>query len=370
MRIAVCLSHFFPTVGGAERQMQQLARRWVAAGNPTVVLTRPVRGRPRRENVDGIEIRRVLRTIPWGPCFGISFLTTLAGSLVRFARRFDVVLAAQGPWEAVAAGLSCPVIRKPSVMRVASTGPLGEAAQLSRARGSWLWRTLVLRNRLFLAPSAQAAAELAALGCEASRIRRLANGVDLDMFAPPEAPAADRSRSVLFAGRLAEAKNPLAVLRGWKALGDPADRKLLVAGDGPLTEAMRAMCRDEGLRNVEFLGHCDDMPGVYRRAGILVQPSPQEGCSNVLLEAMASGLCPVATSVSGNVELVSDGTTGRLVRLDDPAALAAAIDELCRDAGSQAELAVAAREHVRRHHDLDRVAAEYLGIFREAMAAS
>ena len=52
-----------------------------------------------------------------------------------------------------------------------------------------------------------------------------------------------------------------------------------------------------------------------------------EGLSNVILEAMASGLPVVATKVGGNAELVRDGITGTLVPADDPTAIANALQD-------------------------------------------
>jgi len=370
LRIAVCLSHFHPTVGGAERQLFQLALRWAAWGHQPVVLTRPVPGLPRREVVEGIEIRRVISTVPLGPLFGLSYLATLAGNLVRLARRFDVVLAGQAPWEAVATGLIANWLGKPSIVRIASVGPRGDIAQLAQARGSALWRRMVLRNGLFLAPSERAYAELVEYGCPPERIRRCTNGVDIERFQSPSSSEApdDRERTALFVGRLSQEKNPLAVLRAWKHLGRRADFRLLFAGGGPLGESLAAYARQESLTGVEFLGHCDDMPSVYRRASICVQTSPHEGCSNALLEAMAAGLCPVASRVPGNIDLVEHDVNGLLFALDADDDLAAALTHLFADAPLRHRLAAAARQRVVERHDLDRVAREYVAWFEELLA--
>jgi len=370
LRIAVCLSHFHPTVGGAERQLFQLASRWAAWGHEPVVLTRRVRGLPRREVIEGIEIRRVISTVPLGPLFGLSYLATLAGNLVRLARRFDVVLAGQAPWEAVATGLVATWLGKPSIVRIASVGPRGDIAQLVRAKGSGFWRRMVLRNGLFLAPSERAYTELLEYGCPAERVRRFSNGVDVERFQPPASsePLSGRERTALFVGRLSEEKNPLAVLRAWKDLGRRAGFHLLVAGDGPLRESLAAYARQESLTNVEFLGHCDDMPSVYRRASICVQTSPHEGCSNALLEAMAAGLCPVASRVPGNLDLVEHDVNGLLVALDGDDEQAAALTRLLADVPLRHRLAAAARQRVVERHSLERVARDYVLLFEELLA--
>ncbi|HEX5446317.1 MAG TPA: glycosyltransferase family 4 protein, partial [Pirellulales bacterium] len=116
LKIAICLAHFHPVVGGAERQMQQLAERWARWGHRPTVLTRRMTGLPRQETLHGVEIRRVIRTWPLGPLFGLSFIGSLAGKLIRSRRDFDVVLDGQMPWEAVATGLVCPPLGKTGVV--------------------------------------------------------------------------------------------------------------------------------------------------------------------------------------------------------------------------------------------------------------
>ena len=152
-----------------------------------------------------------------------------------------------------------------------------------------------------------------------------------------------------------------------KHLGRRGGLHLLVAGGGPLLESLAAYSRQESLAGVEFLGHSDDMPSIYRRASICVQTSPHEGCSNALLEAMAAGLCPVASRVPGNIDLVEHDVNGLLVALDDDDALAAALATLFADAPLRHRLASAARQRVVERHSLDRVAKEYVKLFEELL---
>jgi L-malate glycosyltransferase len=373
LRIAICLSHFHPTVGGAERQIFQLAERWAKWGHEPLVITRRLAGQPSREIVSGIEIRRAISTVSLGPLFGLSFLASLTANLVRFSRRYDCVLAAQAPWEAVAVGLAAPLLRKPSIVRLASVGPRGDVAQLLRAHGGMLWRRSALRNSLFLAPSRIAQSELLELGCPPERIRSFTNGVDVERFHPPESQSpeetAERDRTVIFVGRLSEAKNPRAVLRGWKRLNGHGKYRLLMVGGGPQFEALAAYARQESLKNVEFLGQRSDVPELYRQAAACVQPSPDEGCSNALLEAMASGVCPVVSRVPGNLELVEHESNGLTIALNDDEQLAAALARVLEDVALRQRLSHAARQRVVERNNLDRIAAQYIELFESLRGA-
>jgi glycosyltransferase involved in cell wall biosynthesis len=101
-------------------------------------------------------------------------------------------------------------------------------------------------------------------------------------------------------------------------------------------------------------------------ADVVAIPSRYEGMSNVLLEAMAAGVPVVATSVSGNVDLIEDGVSGRLVPRDDPDALAAALSDVLASPG---DLGARGREIVRRtcemSHVVDLYEEHFLGSLRQ-----
>lgn len=367
LRIAICLAHFYPRVGGAERQMQQLAERWARWGHRPLVLTRRAAGLPRHETLRGVEIHRVIRTWSLGPLFGVSFIGSLAANLARFRRRVDVVLDGQVPWEAVATGLVCPTLRKPTVVVPASTGREGDVGQIVAARGSRLLRRLVRRNDRFVAISSQARRELLEIGCPETAVCSIPYGVDLEHFQAGPAETAERSKTVLYLARLVDVKNPHSLLRAWRRLNGEGRYRLLIAGDGPLAGELRAASQRDGLRNVEFLGQVSDVPAVLRRASVFVLPSFREGCPNSVLEAMAAELCPVVSRAPGNIDLVRHEVNGLLFDYDDDGQITAALARVLDDPALGSRLAAAARQYVVEHHDLDRIARRYLAMFRELL---
>lgn len=128
---------------------------------------------------------------------------------------------------------------------------------------------------------------------------------------------------------------------------------------GPMAEdpAYVQECQDLvaglGLQDaVQFLGF-RDVRDVYPDVGVVVLSSISEGLPLVILEAYAAGVPVVATDVGACRELIEGrdpadralGTSGRVVRIADPAALAAATLELLGDANAwrQAQTAGIAR---------------------------
>ena len=360
LRIVICLSQFHPTIGGAERQLLQLAGRWAAWGHSVRVFTRPVHGAPRRETLQQVQIHRTIYTLPLGPLFGVSLVTCLVAGLLRRALRCDVVMAAQAPWEAVATGIFRRITGAPSAVRLANAGPYGDLRQLQHAKGRRILTWLVKSNRVFLALSDQAREELVQFGCPEAKIRQVTNGVDTRYFVPPEAPDEQRDHTVLFVARLSAQKDPLSLLRAWQHVRTDRGYRLLIAGAGPLAPRIEQTIAELKLKNVELLGLCRDLLPVYHRAGVFVLPSLSEGCSNALLEAMAAGLCPVVTNIGGNRDVITDGVNGRTVQPRDDRQLGAVLGALLADPARRNRLAAAARAHVVAHHDLDVVARQYL----------
>jgi len=98
-----------------------------------------------------------------------------------------------------------------------------------------------------------------------------------------------------------------------------------------------------------------DTAPYYQVMDLFAFPSYREGLGNVLLEAAASGKPAVATRVTGIVDAVEDGVTGVLVPARDSGAVADAIAGLMDDPSRREEMSKAARAHVRKHFDADRM---------------
>jgi len=88
----------------------------------------------------------------------------------------------------------------------------------------------------------------------------------------------------------------------------------------------------------------DDVDRLLEELTLLVHPARQEPLGRVLLEAAACGVAVVATDVGGTREIFPEGAgAARLVPPDDPAAMAAAMEEVLRDAQLRSLMGAAAR---------------------------
>jgi sugar transferase (PEP-CTERM/EpsH1 system associated) len=236
-------------------------------------------------------------------------------------------------------------------------------AAMSRLGSRW--------TSAFVAVSEDAAAVARTLdGVPARKLRVIHNGIDVDRFALRGSRPAGAAVRAVTVGRLDPVKDQLTMLRAVRAVVDtnPAFR-LAIVGDGPSRPELEAERLALGLADhVRFLGYRDCVGPFLAAADFFVLSSVSEGVSLALLEAMACGLPAVATDVGGNREVVVPGETGYLVPAGSPAALADAMHALHADAAALDRMGRAARRRVEGAFNLNRVVAQYEGMYLEGLA--
>ncbi len=140
-----------------------------------------------------------------------------------------------------------------------------------------------------------------------------------------------------------------------------------VVGEGS-EDAMRPLLalRDSlGInRRFHFLGFRKTDAELFGNFDIFVSSSRSEGLPLSFLEAWASNLPIVATRSGGAQEVIVDGETGLLVPIEDPPALAAALERLIVDSDLKERLRTAGREKVVRDYNLDRAVDRYAEFHR------
>ncbi len=159
----------------------------------------------------------------------------------------------------------------------------------------------------------------------AEKIEVIHNGVDLREFKPGKASRelkeslglGGRDKAVGFIARLVPQKAPELFIKSAKILLNEKKLqhvKFIVAGGGKLENKLRQMVRDWGLeKDILILGERRDVDRIMSCLDVFVLPSFKEGFSNVLLEAMATGLPAIVTDVGGNAEAIEDGENGFVI---------------------------------------------------------
>jgi glycosyltransferase involved in cell wall biosynthesis len=185
------------------------------------------------------------------------------------------------------------------------------------------------------------------------------SGIDADRFRP--IPEPDGPVTFAYVGRMLDDKGVRNLISAFRILraADKESRLLLAGSPDPANPAsipqteLAAWGREAG---VTWLGQVADIATLWQRAHVAVLPSRREGLPKSLLEAAACGRPLIATDVPGCREIVIAEKTGLLVPVDDPAALAAAMERLARSSQQRIRLGVAARRLVD-----ERFAADLIG---------
>jgi len=157
------------------------------------------------------------------------------------------------------------------------------------------------------------------------------------------------TKVVLYMGRLMDTKGVLDLVDVLANLtGQGRDAALIVAGVGPLDQAMHRRAADRGVADrLHILGWRDDVIALMHLGDVLVLPSTyREGLPTVLMEAGAAGKPVIAYRNRGSNDIIVDGQTGYLTPPHDVAALTAAVDRVLTDPELARRLGAAGRQRV------------------------
>jgi colanic acid/amylovoran biosynthesis glycosyltransferase len=193
-------------------------------------------------------------------------------------------------------------------------------------------------------------------------------GVDTERFRPPARERDGRAR-ILYVGRLVHEKGVGVLLEALAGL----DAELVLVGDGPRRAELEQRARSLGVHDrVRFAGAVgqDEIRAYYEDADLFCLPSFAEGLPVVLMEAMASGLPVVTTSIAGVPELVEDGVSGLLVRPARPDALREALARVVDDPALRRSFGEAGRRAVEAEFRSDAAARALLAQLTDGAPAA
>lgn len=132
------------------------------------------------------------------------------------------------------------------------------------------------------------------------------------------------SKKIVYIGRLEDDKGVAFLLESFKlALRSSANLTLSIIGAGSAYQNLLNLSMKLGLdRNINFLGYIKNAKQRLDEFDILILPSKSEGFGRVIIEAMAHGVCVIATKVGGICDIVEHEVNGLLVNYGDKKELA------------------------------------------------
>ena len=198
------------------------------------------------------------------------------------------------------------------------------------------------------------------------------NGVDQDIFNPPDKEEKEALRSklnlpidkhvFLSVGFLSKRKDPLTIIKAFKRHQLDKKAVLVFLGDGPLRqECLRLTHQND---NIHIIGFVQNVREYLGAADTFVSASLTEGCPNAVMEALAYGHSVVLSDITPHCEILNfNEQAGKMFRVKDTTALS---DILLEMAGTGCtELSEAALNIIENHLNARKMSLKYQELYTE-----
>ncbi len=379
MNILLLTSDFLPNVGGMATHAHELARAHVRNGH-TVHLIHPVYGneQDRVEELDGIVVHKlfIARTTP--KIKHVVYIRTVRRYVLRLMKdiRFDLL-----HWHDLTPNCwTTWTLRK--VLPLVWTNHTSNYLELfETGSGRLKIKSFLHHPGAIISPSRELHEKSAATGVRADRLYYIPNGVDSEKFRPGNSYdvldkdyAIDPLKPVIICPRRLEPKNGVEYfIRAIPLVREryPEAQFLIVGGGFPEErDRFEVFLRERKQRQgVFFTGNVPNtlMSKFLALSTIAALPSLMEATSIAGLEAMASGLPLVGTTVGGIPEIIEDGVSGLLVEPRDPAQLATSFIRLLDDESLRIKLGQGARARVEREFAWIQISQRTLSVYEQVI---
>ena len=342
--------------GGSERQAIQLTRLLHESGRFNVRLASLGSEGTLRDAAEALDLGEI-PSFPLNNFYDLNALAQLR-HLMTFLRRERVAILHTHDFYTnvfgMAAGSFARVPARIASMR--ETGGMRNGAQKNAQLVAYRLAQKVIAN------SEAVRRELVDQGIRDTKISVVYNGIDINRMVstvsrpetlsllglPPESNGVRRNFITIVANMRHDVKDyPMFLRAARRVKTEVPDVAFLLAGEGELTESIRALASELGLESSTFfLGRCEKIAELLSISDVCVLSSKAEGFSNSILEYMAAARPVVATDVGGAGEAIVEGVTGYLVQSGDDRTMAQRIMSLLRDPEKASAIGIQGRRLV------------------------
>ncbi|HSH45049.1 MAG TPA: glycosyltransferase family 4 protein, partial [Longimicrobiales bacterium] len=343
-RPAVCIFQRFlpPDPSGAGKQALSSARVIREAGWDVQFLTDAQADAP--DLLDGFHVHRV-RPPVLDPSMAqiAAYWMRVALALVRLRSRFDVLQLHTADFHHAGAIPTARLLGKPVLVRSSMAGEFG---QLDGYRSGRLQKRILGLADAFSVLSERVANEYRQSGLPAEKLNIIPNGVDTAIYHPvdeaqkkslrAELKLPENRRILIYHGVFIERKSLIWLLETLEPVLSDLDLHLVLVGrpardedeTGYAGRLRERIARSPAASRITVRGYNPEVHRYLQAADVYLLASTNEGLPNALLEAMASGLAPIASRTSGSEDVIVDGRSGLLFEVRDRSGLLASIQKL------------------------------------------
>lgn len=207
---------------------------------------------------------------------------------------------------------------------------------------------------------------LQAYGLKPKKLSIIPNGINIPLLCRRQAEmGTDRPFTIGSAGRLFPVKSfDRFVEIARQVCRVKKQTRFVIAGEGPEREKLENLIEQYGLgRQVQLLGHIEDMQTFYNGLDLYINTSLHEGAPMSILEAMARGLPVIAFGVAGLKEMITDSADGFVIPEGDEGLFASRIVELIDHPKCLTVLGKSARRKIIDCFSVARMVGNYLAFY-------
>jgi glycosyltransferase involved in cell wall biosynthesis len=394
LKVCFLLGMFYPVTNGAIIQISSLSKKLVKHGASISIITTKFTSKQRfLEKRDGVKIIRT------GPAVGVKrigkFIKLLPLFIVLISERkkYDILIVCDFAVRGVIGVIVSKILRKKCLLRAETNGEMdGSYATLYNESSGNIKYTLIhiiikVRNIIlklsdgFISISNDITKELIESGVSRKKIYEIANGIDINKYYPVEKNrklflkekfGPPRKRYFIYTGRLAKGKGLEYLLPAWKKLVSKHNNiHLFLIGSGQgyalsCEEDLKAFVKNNHMENsVTFTGNIFNVDEYLQAGDFYVLPSQSEGLSVSLLEALASGLPAIVTSVRGILDVIENNVNGILVPYGDEDKLYEGMIKVLINEAKAEEIGKNGKNTVSEKYNIDKISKQYIELFEQ-----
>jgi len=226
------------------------------------------------------------------------------------------------------------------------------------------WISYVLANHIIVSNNFDKNFIINTFKMNFNKISIIPNIIDTKVF--DRIPTEKKAKSVLFIGRLDEAKNLENLIESFKYL---EDYTLDIVGKGHLEPLLRSLVEKSKLQsNINFLGnlHNSEIPKLINQYHVFILPSHWEGNPKTLLEAMSCGIACIGSNTPGIKEIIKHKKNGYLCNFDSES-IANAIRRVYEDTELRKKLGYNARNYIMKNNSCNTIVERETKIYQSLL---
>ena len=245
--------------------------------------------------------------------------------------------------------------------------------QVKGRSGKWCERisSMVYRSASrVICVSERVREQVAAGSARSAKTSVIYNGVDPDLFSPPQSPPT--SETILSIGSLIPIKSHAVLIHAFAAIRDrfPLVRCDII-GEGSERDRLQSLTRQLRLADrVRFLGRQSrsQVADAMQNCAVFALPSRYEALGCVYLEAMSCAKPAIGCREQGIEEIIQHGRDGWLIEPDNLSQMIEALTTLLQDHALRQQMGAAAREKILHGFTLAHQSAQLVETLQECRA--